>query len=175
MGNNRPLCSYTMVSYFLQPVWAMCMSTLGSVLQGVYSKECTLGRVNTFHHCTAIYAQVTYPVQGRLLRNTGTRVSHKPNHIYYNQRSCYASLKHLFKQLQNCTTKDQSIIHSIPNKDKDKNYSSRQGQEQFGKYSLFKCFHGAGEPKKLNARIFMYNKHFVCLIFVGCHNPRKYF
>ena len=30
---------------------------------------------------------------------------------------------------------------------------------------------GAGEQQKLNARIFVHNKHFVHLIFVGCHNP----
>ena len=37
-----------------------------------------------------------------------------------------------------------------------------------------KIFCGAGEPQKLNTLIFVYNKHFVCLIFMGCHDPQKY-
>ena len=36
-------------------------------------------------------------------------------------------------------------------------------------------FRGAGKPGKLNVQIFMYRKHFVCLIFAGRHNPQKYF
>ena len=32
---------------------------------------------------------------------------------------------------------------------------------------------GASEPQKLNAQIFVYNKQFVCLIIVDCHNPQN--
>ena len=28
---------------------------------------------------------------------------------------------------------------------------------------------------KLNTQIFIHNEHFMCLIFVGCHGPQKYF
>ena len=40
---------------------------------------------------------------------------------------------------------------------------------------VVEIFHGAGKPRKLNIQIFVYNIHFVCLIFMGCHNPQKYF
>ena len=43
------------------------------------------------------------------------------------------------------------------------------------KMFVVNIFPGAGEARKLNAWIFMYNKHFVCLIFVGFHDPQKYF
>ena len=46
---------------------------------------------------------------------------------------------------------------------------------QFGKCSLLKYFRGAAEPWKLNAQISVYNKHFVRLLFVGCHDQQKYF
>ena len=39
---------------------------------------------------------------------------------------------------------------------------------------IFLC--RAGEPGKLNTQIYtcIYNEHFVCLNFMGCHNPQKY-
>ena len=40
---------------------------------------------------------------------------------------------------------------------------------------IVKIFHGPGEPWKLNAWIFAYSIHFVYLIIVSCHKPRKYF
>ena len=38
---------------------------------------------------------------------------------------------------------------------------------------VVKYFRGAGKPQKSNVKIFVYNKHFMHLIFTG--NPQKYF
>ena len=40
---------------------------------------------------------------------------------------------------------------------------------------MLEYFLGAGEPRKLSARIFVYIIHFVCVIIVNYHKLRKYF